>query len=947
MEEVKQKDLTVPIELRAGSDAISSSYKKDLKFIQSEQKKVEADLAELASNSALSSIRNITASKITSLPQYGLDKASLAKYQEAQDSESYITRMRRVSLAAKGAGTLNFAAKTPEELANYKIQLQKEADELIKLDAQHIQERKNLELDRSKEANEEIAKSTIETRDHYMLAAIKDSNTRQLKAFDLDSEKRLTSVKSELEKQQKALADATKRGNSSVIEVQNKKDAIQELQGILKDGEQARINLIESMQTKELMKDDDFNAKRLANAKKIGDELLKQAETEASATLNSLDSQLKALEDSKATTVISEFYNTKRELVGKEIAAQKELIATLKEQYGLQKDIIGVHSESSSKSTDRLDSLITAIRGGEARGGKLTYDLYPTGIKGTGGQPASSAKGAMQVLDGTYSDMMEKHPEVASMAKESAGKARVLAGEYLLKDLLEYYKDVDIAAAAYFSGSGMGTSGKIPVNAAFDKAGVKIGSTDQSELAKVVQILKGDTTARNGQSIAGYLKTFDKNYGKSAVSDSMLSADTAYGSKITEAENKLKSLEQTAKSVSAEMRTANKEVEDGYAKINAEYTKLTGTMEEGIDAKATVRYAKEIENATLQVDKGTEAEKARGQEVLAQITVIESRTLAEQKYAHTLKEVNLIRSMNSEKLNQISALEQLGVKSPLDAMKERSAVKKNEMEQLSQELTAMTARNLQPGQAGYDEAVLRIQKIKNELEQLAVTSNEVMNTVANSIGNAFETTFNGFLNGSIKAKNIFSEFSKSILKDLQAILIKEAKSAIINMVVKGIGGLLGGALGGATGTFGSATATSIGMGGGGGSIASSNGNIFSNGIVKQFSSGGIPDIGNQLQYFPMANGGTGSLRENGKFEAILPLGRDSSGQLGIKGGVNNGGVSQQNVYNITVQVTDGSGGADPKGLGQQIAVSMMEKIADSRIAVANRLGNQLKPINSF
>ncbi len=689
-------------------------------------------------------------------------------------------------------------------------------------------------------------------------------------------------------------------------------------------------------------KEDDFNAKRLASAKKANEDLIKLTESSANAELNTLDNALKTLEGKKDITNIADYYNQERALIDKKIEAMQRLIETTKELASNQKEI----AVSNLKDNTNLGALIQAIRGGEARSGKASYDLYPTGIKNAAGLPASTAKGDMQVTDMTYTGMLQAHPEVAEAAKESAGKARVLAGEYLLKDLLDYYKDVEIAAAAYFSGTSMGTSTKVPVNAAFAKAGVQIGSTSQAGLAKVRQVLEADTTNRNGQSISGYLKNFTRNYGKGGEGF-LLDSETSSTTKLTELQNKLADLQQQKEGINTKEQASLKDTLDGYAKINAEYLKLTGSMQEGVEAKTTVRYAKELERATLEAKSLNEVEKARGEEALRQVGIIDKTIIKNKEYAATLREITLIRNMNAERLNQINALEQLGLKSPVDAMMQRSSVKQDELLRLQDELNALQSRNLKPNQDGYDEAVLKVQKLKNEIEQLSLTSNEMLTTAANSVGNAFEKTFNGVLDGSIKGKQAFNEFAKSILKDLQSILVKEAKSAIINMLVKGISGAIGGAINsgldaapsfssvspvGVSNTFTPFTATAIG---------SSNGNIF------QFSNGGIPDIGNSMQYFPMAKGGTGSLRENGKYEAILPLGRDSSGQLGIKANKESAGVSQNNAYNINVTVQGSADSQSANELGQKIALAAMQKIADKQIASANRLGNQLKPITAF
>ncbi len=63
------------------------------------------------------------------------------------------------------------------------------------------------------------------------------------------------------------------------------------------------------------------------------------------------------------------------------------------------------------------------------------------------------------------------------------------------------------------------------------------------------------------------------------------------------------------------------------------------------------------------------------------------------------------------------------------------------------------------------------------------------------------------------------------------------------------------------------------------------GNVFSAGGVKRFAKG---DILSRPTIFPMSNGGVGLAGEAGD-EAIMPLGRDSQGRLGVRGAGSEGG----------------------------------------------------------
>jgi phage-related minor tail protein len=96
-------------------------------------------------------------------------------------------------------------------------------------------------------------------------------------------------------------------------------------------------------------------------------------------------------------------------------------------------------------------------------------------------------------------------------------------------------------------------------------------------------------------------------------------------------------------------------------------------------------------------------------------------------------------------------------------------------------------------------------------------------------------------------------------------------------------------------------------------LASAKGNIFMGGNVIPFASGGVI---NSPRIFPMANGGVGLAGEAGP-EGILPLRRDSKGNLGViaansnKGGGGNvvvNVINNTNTKATTTERTDSNGG---------------------------------------
>lgn len=128
-------------------------------------------------------------------------------------------------------------------------------------------------------------------------------------------------------------------------------------------------------------------------------------------------------------------------------------------------------------------------------------------------------------------------------------------------------------------------------------------------------------------------------------------------------------------------------------------------------------------------------------------------------------------------------------------------------------------------------------------------------------------------------------------------------------------------------------------------LTNSKGNVFQSGNVVPFAKGGIPDVGNQIQYFPLANGGVGSLREQGS-EAIMPLSRGSDGQLGVSvNNQSNSGSSGIVIQNLSVTVEekeDETSEEQAASIGKAIR-GQLAALIDDKIAKSTRSGAILNP----
>ncbi len=142
----------------------------------------------------------------------------------------------------------------------------------------------------------------------------------------------------------------------------------------------------------------------------------------------------------------------------------------------------------------------------------------------------------------------------------------------------------------------------------------------------------------------------------------------------------------------------------------------------------------------------------------------------------------------------------------------------------------------------------QIQNFKTNLEQLEVIDrlNQVAEGLAESFGNFFETIITGSQTAGEAALDLVKEISRLALRKL-------AIEPLVNALKAGIG-------------------AAIGAGGGGSFFGSAKGNAFHHGQLQAFAQGGI--IGGP-SVFPLGLAG-----EKGP-EAILPLKRDSAGNLGV------------------------------------------------------------------
>ncbi len=145
-------------------------------------------------------------------------------------------------------------------------------------------------------------------------------------------------------------------------------------------------------------------------------------------------------------------------------------------------------------------------------------------------------------------------------------------------------------------------------------------------------------------------------------------------------------------------------------------------------------------------------------------------------------------------------------------------------------------------------------KLKEATKEVAKEQDKMYENIQGTLTNGITNMYRSWMDGATDWKDMMGNILKDILAQMLEILV-------IKQLVSGISGAFGGGMS-------SSLSTSIGM--------FAKGGAFSNG-VQMFASGGVVD---SPTAFGMS-GGMGIMGENGS-EAILPLTRTSSGNLGVE-----------------------------------------------------------------
>jgi lambda family phage tail tape measure protein len=190
-------------------------------------------------------------------------------------------------------------------------------------------------------------------------------------------------------------------------------------------------------------------------------------------------------------------------------------------------------------------------------------------------------------------------------------------------------------------------------------------------------------------------------------------------------------------------------------------------------------------------------------------------------------------------------------------------------------------------------------------------------TVNSAVSGAFDSMGDAFGEFVTTGKLSFRDLTVSILSNMAKLAAQQASSALLSSlfgaVLSGIGGGAGATNGFAAGSAG-ATSSAAGASQAGYNNISSwqeKGGAWSGG-TQMFANGGAftNSIVSQPTSFGMANGAQGIMGEK-KPEAIIPLSRTSTGELGVR--MTGGGGGGGTVVNVNVQVAEGSSSSSSDG----------------------------------
>jgi hypothetical protein len=234
------------------------------------------------------------------------------------------------------------------------------------------------------------------------------------------------------------------------------------------------------------------------------------------------------------------------------------------------------------------------------------------------------------------------------------------------------------------------------------------------------------------------------------------------------------------------------------------------------------------------------------------------------------------------------------------------------LEQLEQISALVQSGKLTPqeGSSARDSVADQILKI----EGLGKKGNDVFKELGEAAKGFANDSADAFVDFTFGAKANFGDLVSSILRDLAKLAIQKS---ITDPFAKFLDGGGGSSIFSAIGSF----------------LGFAKGGAFGQSGVTPFAKGGM--VGSPT-LFKFADGGsfrTGVMGEAGP-EAILPLGRDGMGRLGVRSQGGSGGTVVNNYVTVNAQTgqteTQGSGDSSLRNLGERVAAAARQVIVEEQ-----------------
>ena len=230
-----------------------------------------------------------------------------------------------------------------------------------------------------------------------------------------------------------------------------------------------------------------------------------------------------------------------------------------------------------------------------------------------------------------------------------------------------------------------------------------------------------------------------------------------------------------------------------------------------------------------------------------------------------------------------------------------------EAKQILREMTEIEGENFK---MTLDEIKLKLQENKNEtynfkeeLKKVAESAMDLKSQIGELAVGAVNKLADGFVELAMTGKASFGELARSILADLQRMILKALFFKTLFAIAPGLESFLGFKKDGV--------------------VESAKGNVFAENKVVPYASGGVID---KPVIFPMAKG-IGLAGEAGA-EAVLPLKRGRDGKLGV---ISQGGGSTNIVVNVDASGSSVEGDEEGgKELGRLISVAIQSELINQK-----------------